>query len=60
MRIEHILRLIVIAIVLVVAFSLLGWILEFGSMLVGIGLRVLILLLMVAVILRFIQALRRT
>ncbi len=60
MKIEHILRLIVIAIVLVVAFSLLGWILEFGSMLVGIGLRVLILLLMVAVILRFIQALRKT
>ena len=60
MRIEHILRLIVIAIVLVVAFSLLGWILEFGSMLVGIGLRVLILLLMVAVILRLIQALRRS
>lgn len=59
MRIEHILRLIVIAIVLVVAFSLLGWILEFGSMLVSIGLRVLILLLMVAVILRFIQALRK-
>lgn len=59
MRIEQLLRLIVVAIVLMVAFSLLGFVLRFGSVLLGIGLKVLVLLLIVAVILRFIEALRK-
>ena len=59
MKIEQLLRLIVIAIVLLVAFSLLGFVLRFGSVLLGIGLKILVLLLIVAVVLRFIEALRK-
>jgi hypothetical protein len=59
MKIEQLLRLIVIAIVILVAFSLLGYVLRFGSLLLGIGLKILVLLLIVAVILRFVEALRK-
>ncbi len=59
MKVEQLLRLIVIAIVLVIAFSLLGFVLRFGSVLLGIGLKILVLLLIIAVILRFFEALRK-
>lgn len=58
-KIDQILRLIVIAIVLMVAFSLLGFILKIGSALLSIGFKILMILLVIAIILRFIAALRR-
>jgi hypothetical protein len=59
MKLEQILRLIVVAIVLMVAFSLLGYLLRIGSFLLGISIKVLIVLLLVAVVLRFVDLLRR-
>ena len=58
MKLEQILRLIVVAIVLMVAFSLLGFLLRIGSVLLGLGVKILILLLLVAVVLRFIDLVR--
>ena len=58
MKLDQILRLIVVAIVLMVAFSLLGFLLRIGSVLLGLGVKILIILLLVAVVLRFIDLLR--
>jgi hypothetical protein len=58
MKLEQILRLIVVAIVLMVAFSLLGFLLRIGSVLLGLGVKILVILLLVAVVLRFIDLLR--
>ncbi len=59
MDIQQILRWIVIAIVLVVAVSLLGAILQIGALLLKIGLRVLLILFLVALALRFFDLLRK-
>ncbi len=58
-KIDQILRLIVIAIVLMVAFSLLGFILKIGAALLSIGFKILMILLIIAIVLRFIELLRR-
>ena len=58
MKLEQVLRLIVIAIVLMVAFSLLGFLLRIGSVLLGLSVKILVVLLLVAVVLRFIDLLR--
>lgn len=58
MDIQQILRWVVIAIVLVVAVSLLGTILQIGAVLLKIGLRVLLILFLIAVVLRFFDLLR--
>lgn len=58
MKLDQILRLIVVAIVLMVAFSLLGFLLRIGSVLLGLGVKILVILLLVAVVLRFIDLLR--
>ncbi|MEM1269114.1 MAG: hypothetical protein AAF752_14945 [Bacteroidota bacterium] len=58
MTVEHVIRLIVIAIVLLVAFSLLGFILKVGSMLLGLGVRILLVLLVIAIILRIFEVVR--
>ena len=58
MKIDQLLRLLVIAIVLMIAFSLLGFVLKFGTVLLKVGVKVLIFLLIIAVVLRFIEVLR--
>lgn len=58
MKLDQILRLIVVAIVLMVAFSLLGFLLRIGSVLIGLAVKILVILLLVAVVLRFIDLLR--
>ncbi|HEY5564140.1 MAG TPA: hypothetical protein VIL33_01025 [Rhodothermia bacterium] len=58
MKLDQILRLTVVAIVLMVAFSLLGFLLRIGSVLLGLGVKILVILLLVAVVLRFIDLLR--
>jgi hypothetical protein len=58
MKLDQILRLIVVAIVLMVAFSLLGFLLSVGSWLLGLAVKILVILLVVAVVLRFIDLLR--
>lgn len=58
MKIEQLLRLLVIAIVLMIAFSVLGFVLKFGTVLLKVGVQILIFLLIVAVVLRFIEVLR--
>jgi len=58
MKLDQILRLVVVAIVLTVAFWLLGILLSIGSWLLGYAVKVLVVLLLVAVILRFIDLLR--
>ena len=58
MKLDQILRLIVVAIVLMVAFSLLGFLLKIGSVLIGLSVKILVILLLVAVVLRFIDLLR--
>lgn len=55
---QQILRWIVIAIVLIVAVSLLGFILKIGAVLLKIGLRILLILFLVALCLRFFDLLR--
>ncbi|CAN5585581.1 hypothetical protein BH23BAC4_BH23BAC4_15980 [soil metagenome] len=59
MNIQRILQIILIAIVLMVAFSLLSFLLKLGGVLLAIGLRLLVLLLVVAVVLRFIEMVGR-
>lgn len=57
MTIQRILQFILVAIVLMVAFSLLVFLLRIGSVLLGLGLKVLLLLLVIAAILRFFELL---
>jgi hypothetical protein len=57
MTIQRILQFILVAIVLMVAFSLLVLLLRIGTVLLGIGLKLLLLLLVVAAVLRFIELL---
>ncbi|HUF09240.1 MAG TPA: hypothetical protein VMO47_07970 [Rhodothermales bacterium] len=58
MKLDQILRLTVVAIVLMVAFSLLGFLLRIGSVLLGLGVKILVILLLIAVVLRFIDLVR--
>jgi len=57
MTIQRILQFILVAIVLMVAFSLLVLLLRIGTVLLSIGLKLLLFLLVVAAILRFIELL---
>lgn len=59
MDIQQVLRWIVVAIVAIVAVSLLGAILKVGVVLLKFGLRVLVVLFLVAVALRFFDLLRQ-
>ena len=58
MKLDQVLRLIVVAIVLMVAFSLLAFLLQIGSFLLSLAVKILVVLLLVAVVLRFIDLLR--
>jgi hypothetical protein len=58
MTIERVLRLILIAVVLMVAVSLLGVLLQVGMWLLGFAVQVLVVLLVVAAALRFWELLR--
>ena len=58
MLIQRILNLMLVAIVLIVAFALLSVLFKIGLALLGIGLKVLVLLLIVAAVLRFIELAR--
>jgi hypothetical protein len=58
MLIQRILQLLLVAIVLMVAFTLLSFLFQIGTWLLGIGLRLLVLLLIVAAVLRFFELLR--
>ncbi len=55
MTIQRILQFILVAIVLLVAFSLLVFLLRIGSVLLGLGLKLLLILLVIAAILRFFE-----
>lgn len=57
MTIQRILQFILVAIVLMVAFSLLVFLLRIGSVLLGLGLKILLVLLVIAAILRFFELL---
>lgn len=57
MTIQRILQFILVAIVLMVAFSLLVFLLRIGTVLLGLGLKLLLILLVVAAILRFFEIL---
>lgn len=57
MTIQRILQVILVAIVLMVAFSLLVFLLKIGTVLLSFGLKLLLLLLVVAAILRFFELL---
>jgi len=58
MVLQRLLQFIFVAIVLMVAFSLLVFLLQIGQVLLGVGLRLLLILLVVAAILRFFDVLR--
>lgn len=58
MDIQQILRWIVVAIVLVVAVSLFSFILKIGAAILGVALKVLLILLLVAIVLRFVGVLQ--
>lgn len=58
MSIENVLRLLVVAIVLLVAFWLLGLLLKIGAALLSLGVKLLVILLLVAIVLRFIDLVR--
>ncbi len=58
MDIQQVLRWIVIAIVLIVAMSLLSVILDIAGALLAFGLKVLLILFLVAVVLRFFDLVR--
>lgn len=53
MFLQRLLQLVLIVIVLMVAFSLLSFLLGFAQLLLGTGLRLLVILLVIALILRF-------
>ena len=55
MTIQRMLQFILVAIVLMVAFSLLVFLLRIGSVLLGLGLKLLLILLVIAAILRFFE-----
>lgn len=55
MTIQRLLQFILVAIVLMVAFSLLVFLLRIGSVLLGLGLKLLLILLVIAAILRFFE-----
>lgn len=57
MTIQRILQFVLVAIVLMVAFSLLVFLLRIGQALLAIGLKLLLVLLVVAAILRFFELL---
>ncbi len=57
MTLQRILQVILVAIVLMVAGSLLIFLLRIGTVLLGFGLKILLLLLVVAAILRFFELL---
>ncbi len=59
MLIQRLLQLMLGAIVLLVAFALLAFLFKVGLVLLGLGLRVLVILLVVAAVLRFIELLRQ-
>lgn len=59
MDIQQILRWIAIAIVLIVAAGVLSIILQVGAVLLKLALKVLLFLLIVAIILRFVDAIRQ-
>jgi hypothetical protein len=58
MVLQRLLQFIFVAIVLMVAFSLLVFLLQIGKVLLSMGLRLLLILLVVAAILRFFDVLR--
>lgn len=58
MVLQRLIQFIFVAIVLMVAFSLLVFLLQIGQVLLSVGLRLLIILLVVAAILRFFDVLR--
>lgn len=58
MDIQQVLRWIIIAIVLIVAVSLLSVILDIAGALLNIGLKVLLVLFLVAIVLRFFDLVR--
>ena len=58
MLIQRILKLMLVAIVLIVALALLSVLFKVGIALLGIGLKVLVLLLIVAAVLRFFELVR--
>lgn len=57
MTIQRILQVILVAIVLMAAFSLLVFLLRVGTVLLGLGLKLLLVLLVIAAILRFFELL---
>ena len=59
MTIQRILQFILVAIVLMVAFSLLVFLLRIGTVLLGLGLKLLLVLLIIAAILRFFELLAK-
>jgi hypothetical protein len=59
MALQRLLQLVLVVIVLMVAFSLLVFLLQIGQALLSIGLRLLIVLLIVAAGLRFFEHLRQ-
>lgn len=58
MLIQRLLQLMLVAIVLMVALALLAFLFKIGMALLGFGLRILVVLLIVAAILRFFELLR--
>lgn len=58
MLIQRLLQLMLVAIVLMVALTLLAFLFKVGMALLGFGLRVLVLLLIVAAFLRFFELMR--
>ena len=58
MLIQRLLQLLLIAIVVVVAVSLLSFLLRAATWIIAIGLKLLVVLIVVAVILRFVEVLR--
>ena len=59
MTVERVLRLILVAVVLMVAVSLLGVLLKVGAWLLGAAFQVLVVLLIVAAGLRFMELLKQ-
>jgi protein-S-isoprenylcysteine O-methyltransferase Ste14 len=58
MTIQRILQFVLVIIVLMVGFSLLVFLLQIGQALLSIGLRLLLILLVIAAVLRFFEILR--
>lgn len=58
MLIQRLLQLLLVAIVLMVAFALLSFLFKIGVVMLAVGLKLLILLVIVAAVLRFIELLR--